>query len=377
MRPFIKILCVVMISFIGGMPCAGACTSLRVKTTDGMVFYARTMEGETPFDSTVSVIPKGTEYRGILPDGTQEGLRWVTKYGMVGMNTFGLPAISDGMNDAGLAAGNLMFPGFAGYQTFDPAQSSRTIAQFEVVTWILSNFATVAEVKAGITSIRVSKGLVAKVGDLALHYTVHDSKGNSLVIEYVGGELKVYDNPIGVMTNSPPFDWQQINLRNYVNMSATNAKPLTVEGLKASGFGQGSGMLGLPGDYTPPSRFVRMVALVESSLPVTGTEEGLNLAMTIINNIDIPIGSVRDASGKEVAYDRTQWAAVSDLARQRFYFRTYNNKDWRMVDVTKALAVAKGITTIPVEMPAVYRDVTTEAKESGPLPAAYYPSGKP
>lgn len=377
MKRLRKTLCAILVGSFGCMPLAVACTSLRVKTADGLVFYARTMEGGELFHSSVSVIPKGTEYRGILPDGTQGGLRWVTKYGMVGMNTYGLPAISDGMNDAGLAAGNLMFPGFAGYQTFDPAQASKTIAQFEVITWILSSFASVEEVKAGIETIRVSKGLVAKVGNLELHYTVHDSKGRSIVIEYVAGELKVYDNPIGVMTNSPPFDWHQINLRNYVNMSATNAKPLTVEGVEASGFGQGSGMLGLPGDYTPPSRFVRMVALVESSLPVTGADEGLNLAMTIINNIDIPIGSIRDVSGKEEIDDRTQWTTVSDLARQRFYFHTYDNKDWRMVDVTKALAAAKGIMTIPAEMPATYQDVTANAVEYGALPAEYYPSGKP
>jgi len=377
MKNTIRILCGVMAVCLGLMPCASACTSLRVKTADGLVFYARTMEGGELFHSSVSVIPKGTEYQGTLTDGTQAGLAWTTKYGMVGMNTYGLPVISDGMNDAGLAAGNLMFPGYAGYQTFDLAKASSTIAQYEVITWILSNFATVGEVKEAIKNIRVSKGPEALVGKLPLHYTVHDSKGDSIVIEYVNGELKVYDNPLGVMTNSPPFDWHLTNLRNYANLSAANPKPFTVEGLKQSGFGQGSGMLGLPGDYTPPSRFVRMVALVHSSLPVTGAEEGLNLAMTIINNIDIPIGSVRDMSGKEPVYDQTQWAVVADLAGKRFYFHTYANKDWRMIDVTKALANAKGIMTISAEMPVGYHDVTANAKEFGPLPEKYYPAGKP
>ena len=377
MNRFMKVICIMMALFIGALPCANACTSLRVKTADGLVFYARTMEGGEPFHSSVSVIPKGTEYQGTLTDGTQAGLAWTTKYGMVGMNTYGLPVISDGLNEAGLVAGNLMFPGYAGYQAFDPAKASSTIAQYEVITWILSNFATVDEVKDAIKTIRVSKGPEALVGKLPLHYTVHDSKGDSIVIEYVNGELKVYDNPLGVMTNSPPFDWHLANLRNYVNLSATNPKPFTVEGLKQSGFGQGSGMLGLPGDYTPPSRFVRMVALVHSSLPVTGADNGLNLAMTIIDNIDIPIGSVRDMSGKEPVYDQTQWAVVSDLSGKRFYFHTYNNKDWRMVDVVKALANAKGIMTISAEMPAEYHDVTANAKEFGPLPAEYYPAGKP
>ncbi len=372
-----RIICSVTVFAVVSMPCAGACTSLRVKTADGLVFYARTMEGGEPFHSSVSVIPRGTEFIGILPDGSQGGLAWTTKYGVVGMNTFGLPAISDGMNDAGLAAGNLMFPGFAEYQAFDPAKAKSTIAQFDVITWILSNFSTVGEVKESIKNIRVCKGLVSKVGNLQLHYTVHDSKGNSIVIEYVKGELHVYDNPIGVMTNSPSFDWHMTNLANYVNLTSVNSATITNEGIKTSGLGQGSGMLGLPGDYTPPSRFVRMLALVLSSLPVSGGDAGLNLAMTIINNIDIPIGSVRDKNGKEMICDQTQWAAISDLGRLRFYFHTYSNKDWRMVDVKKALASAKDIMTIPAEMPADYRDVTSHAKAVGPLPVEFYPSGKP
>jgi choloylglycine hydrolase len=359
------------------VPSAEACTSLRVKTTDGLVFYVRTMEGGEIYNSSVSVIPKGTVYQGTLPDGAQAGLNWTSKYGMVGMNTFGLPVITDGMNDAGLAAGNLMFPGFAGYQAFDPAKASETIAQYEVITWILSNFATVEEVKKAIPSIRVCKGPEARVGDLQLHYTVHDAGGKSIVIEYVKGELYVYDNPLGVMTNSPSFDWHITNLANYVNLTSVNASSMTLAGVKTSELGQGSGMLGLPGDYTPPSRFVRMLALVLSALPVTGAEEGLNLAITIIGNIDIPIGSVRDQSSKEVIYDQTQWTSISDLAGQRFYFRTYKNKDWRMVDVKKALSNAKSIMNIVADTKPEYRDVTSTAKDFGSLPADYFPAGKP
>ncbi len=376
MNRSMRFICAVMAMCVCLMPCANACTSFRVKTTDGMVFYTRTMEGGEIYNSTVSVIPKGTEYQGTLPDGAQAGLSWTAKYGMVGMNTFGLPVITDGMNEAGLAAGNLMFPGFSGYQSFDPAKSAETIAQYEVITWILSNFSKVDEVKEAIKTIRVCKGPEAMVGNLELHYTVHDSQGGSIVIEYVKGELHVYDNPLGIMTNSPSFDWHLTNLSNYINLTSVNAASSTTEGVTMSGLGQGTGMLGLPGDYTPPSRFVRMLALVLSSLPVTGADDGLVLAMTIINNIDIPIGVVRDKVGAEVIYDQTQWTAISDLGRQRFYFRTYQNKDWRMVDVTRALANAKGIMTIPAMTPADYRDVTADAKEYGPLPAKYFPAGK-
>ena len=99
-----------------------------------------------------------------------------------------------------------------------------------------------------------------------------DATGKSIVIEYVGGQLHVHDNPLGVLTNSPSFDWHMTNLRNYIKFSLTNVPPLQLGGVKLARFGQGSGMLGMPGDFTPPSRFVRAVAYSQSVLPSkTGT----------------------------------------------------------------------------------------------------------
>jgi choloylglycine hydrolase len=377
MNKMFKLVWIIAVFFLISSHYIFACTSVRIKTTDGYVFNARTMEGEFSFHSTISVVPKSTAYQGTLPDGSQGGLKWTTKYGMVGMNTFGFPIITDGMNEVGLQAGNLMFPGFAGYQLFDTAKADKTIAQFEVVTWILSNFATVDEVKKAIKNIRVVEGSKKKIGVIDLHYAVNDAKGNSIVIEYVSGELKVYDNPLGVMTNSPPFDWHLINLRNHINISASNVLPVDIEGIKNTGLGQGTGMLGLPGDYTPPSRFVRMVALSASALPVTGSVGGLNLAMTIINNVDIPIGAVRAHSSKGIMYDRTQWVIIEDLIGKKIYFHTYENKNWRVIEITKAFANAKGIMTIPIETPPQYQDVTSDAKNYAQLPAEYFPAGKP
>jgi choloylglycine hydrolase len=352
-----------------------ACTSFRVKTQEGHVFYGRTLEGQS-YDSSISIVPKGTAYVGTLPDGKQNGLKWTTKYGVVGMNACGLPQMIDGINDRGLAAGNLFFPGYADYQPFDRRQTGRTIAQYEVITWILSNFATVAEVKEGIRNIRVCRVQSDLAGDLPLHYTIHDPQGNSLVIEYVKGELTVYDNPIGVMTNSPTLDWHLTNLRNYLTLSPNNAAPITIDGIRATGFGQGNGMWGLPGDYSPPSRFVRMAVLVHTALPVKGYDEGLNLTMTILNNIDIAKGSVREPSGKTPEYDITNWSVAVDLGQKKYYYRRYFNKDWRCVDVTKALRNAKGIMTISIDQPAAYKDVT-DAAAPYTVPKAVYPNGTP
>jgi len=374
MLKFVSALCLLFVVAVTAAP-SYACTSFRVKTREGYVFYGRTLEGQS-FASSISVVPKGTEYIGTLPDGKQNGLKWTTKYGMVGMNAGGLPQMIDGINDQGLAAGNLFFPGYAGYQAFDPQKADRSIAQYEVITWILSNFATVAEVKEGIKHIRVCRVVSDQVGDLPLHYTIHDPQGNSLVIEHVKGELKIYDNPIGVMTNSPTFDWHLTNLRNYVSLSPNNPRPVTVEGVKGTGFGQGGGMLGLPGDYSPPSRFVRTVALVSSALPVKGYDAGLNLAMTIVDAVDIAKGTVRDLSGKTTEYDTTCWAVAVDLGQKKYYYRRYFNKDWRCVNVMKALNGAKGIMTINIDQPPAYKDMTNTALPYT-LPKEVYPEGKP
>ena len=89
------------------------------------------------------------------------------------------------------------------------------------------------------------------------HYVVYDAAGASIAIEPIGGKLKIYDNPLGVMTNSPTFDWHMTNLRNYIALNPRNVPPLKIDGMTFRQFGEGSGMLGLPGDTTPPSRFVR------------------------------------------------------------------------------------------------------------------------
>ncbi|MFA6076198.1 MAG: choloylglycine hydrolase family protein [Negativicutes bacterium] len=362
---------------------AFACSSFRIATTDGCVFYARTMEDPFPMGEIVTIIPAGTKYTGMLPDGSQGGMKWTTKYGIVGIGALNLPIVCDGMNDAGLAVGMLLYPGYADYMKFDATASANTITQPEVATWLLSTCATVADVRNNIGKISVVKGADDHGGSLPLHYTVHDKSGASIVLEYTQGTLHVFENPFGVMTNSPSFDWHLTNLKNYANLRASNAPPLTINNVQVTGFGQGTGMLGLPGDYTPASRFVRLVALTASSLPVTGADNGLTLAMNIVNNIDIPVGAVRGIEGApnintdgnikspgtvavtesgKIVMDRCLWVDIADFSRGRYYYRNYNDMNWRYVDVKQALRVNKTVATIPLYTQGVYIDDTAKAK---------------
>ena len=342
---------------------ADACTSIRIKTEDGLVFYARSMEGAVDYQSQVTVVPKGTIYHGTLPDNTSKGLTWTTKYGVVGMTAFKMPLFSDGLNEKGLVVANLMFPGYAEYESFDPEKTNITLSHFEFATWLLSNFASVAEVRQAIGKVRVCEGPTLVAGfSLPLHFAVHDAQGDCLVIEYVQGKLHTFDNPLGVTTNSPTFDWMTTYLNNFINLSPDNVPERKLNGLTLKQFGQGSGMVGLPGDFTPPSRLVRMVALTQAALPVKGPDAGLNLAMTIINNVDVPKGAAREKTEKGIMADYDQWTVAVDLAGKKYYFHTYDNKNWRYIDLVKALQTAKGMQTFPLEAPADYPDITATAK---------------
>ena len=333
-------------------PTAHACTGIRLIAEDGTVVHARTMEFAIDIHSDVLMIPRGFARTGTTPDG-KEGLKWKAKYASVGANGVGLPVLFDGLNEKGLAAGTFYFPTSAGYMPYTAADAGKTIAQWEVGSWILENFASVEEVKANIGNIVVPAVVFGGWGFApGAHYSVHDAAGKSIVIEYVRGKLNIHDNPLGVLTNSPTFDWHMTNLRNYVNFSMSSAPPVRLGSVKLLPTGQGSGMLGLPGDFTPPSRFVRAVAFSQSVFkPKTGDDTILE-AFHVLNQFDIPKGAAREHEKDEhgnILADYTIWTSANDLKAKRFYFRTYENSQIRMVDLMKMNLDAKGITKISMK----------------------------
>ena len=329
-----------------------ACTGIFLSAADGTVVHARTMEFGLDLQSDVLVIPRGYARTGTTPDG-QPGLKWTAKYASVGANGAGLPVLFDGLNEKGLAAGMFYFPTSAGYMPYAASDAGKTISQWEAGSWILENFASVDEVKAAIGGI-VVPSVVFKDWGFApeAHYVVHDAGGKTIVIEYVGGKLTVSDDPLGVITNSPAFDWHMTNLRNYLNFSMTNAPPVKLGSVTLLPLGMGTGMLGLPGDFTPPSRFVRAVAFSQSILPSATGRDAVLQAFHILNNFDIPKGAARDkekdAHGNVVA-DYTLWTSVNDLKAKRFYFRTYESSQIRVVDLTAQNLDAKAIVHISMK----------------------------
>ena len=246
---------------------ADACTSMIFKAEDGTRIYARTMEwGASDLKSEMMLVPRAMSFSSALGEG-KTGAAWKNQYGFVGVNAAGLAYATDGMNEAGLTVGALFFPGFAKYQEVKAGELAATVSNVDLVNYILSNFKTVDEVRRAMPKIRVVRNaeIEKEFGTpLPLHHIVSDATGASIVIEYMDGQLSMTDNKVGAMTNSPGYDWHLLNLRNYANLSPQAARPRSIDGVSLAPFGAGSGMLGLPGDFTPPSRFVRAVAFVNT-----------------------------------------------------------------------------------------------------------------
>jgi len=355
-RSFAAILGVAAMLSASAAPVAEACTGIRLIATDGTVVHARTLEFAIELNSEAMVVPRGYARTGTTPDG-QPGLKWTAKYASVGLNGAGLPILFDGLNEKGLAGGMFYFPGSAGYMPYAPADAGKTISQWEVLSWALENFASVAEVKANIGAIVVPSVVFSSWGFAPeAHFILHDTTGQSIVIEYVGGKLNVHDNPLGVITNSPTFDWHMTNLRNYVNFSMTSAPPVKLGPVTLTPTGQGSGMLGLPGDFTPPSRFVRAVAFSQSVFKPKDGRAAVLEAFHVLNQFDIPKGSARDgekdAHGNIMA-DYTLWTAASDLNARRYYFRTYENSQIRSIDLMSMAIDGTEMVKLPITGPEV------------------------
>jgi choloylglycine hydrolase len=311
-----------------------ACTDAHIVALDGSVLSARSMEFGPALDSRLVIRPRGSKLESPAPDGAK-GLSLVGKHGYVYMDGFKIDAVTDGLNEAGLSFGALYLPGFAQYETVAAADYPKALSNLKIGGWILSQFATVDEVKAALGEVKVWGEPLALFNNqfVPLHYVLHDAAGKSLILEWVGGKLSTYDGSAGVLTNSPPYDWQMLNLRNYVSLSSENVKPVQVGGVSYPATGQGSGLFGLPGDPTPPSRLVQtVVALAAADKPKNHTE-ALVLGQKLMNRVDLPAGLARDPVAN--SSDTTQWAVFRDHGNKVYYYRTYEDMTLQALDLKK------------------------------------------
>lgn len=336
------------------------CTGIRLKSKNGAVVCGRTLEFGSDIQSKILMIPRKHTFSGITSTGGQ-GLPWSSRYAVVGANMLNMTEIADGVNEKGLAAGLFYFPEYAQYQEVVAGDITKSIAPWQLVTWILTQCATIDEVKKELPNIKVGNVIYAPWKMVPpIHVIVHDATGKSLVIEYLEGNLVMRDNPLGVITNSPSFDWHTTNLRNYVNLSALNVPKVALSDVAISSFGQGSGMLGLPGDFTPPSRFVRAVAFSQSVIELNDAHQARRTAFHILNLFDIPKGVVRQKEDRAIHYDYTQWTSVTDLNARRYYWRTYDNHRIYSVDLMSMDMDGADPVMIPMQRDEMIENVVGE-----------------
>ncbi len=311
---------------------ADACTGITLKTVDGKLVPARTIEwGGSNLNSRYVVVPRGYAQQSMTPGGKTEGMRFSARYGYVGLSVEMKEFVAEGINEAGLSAGLFYFPGYGKYEDYDECLKESSIADLQLVSWILGNFKTVEEVKEGMKNVHV---IAIDPRASTIHWRITDKSGKQMIIEIIDGKTNFHEDGIGVLTNSPDFRWQMTNLNNYVNLYPGGAKPQKIGEMNLNAFGAGSGFLGIPGDVTPPSRFVR-AAFFQNTAPAQKDEESAALqAFQILNNFDIPMG-VEFGAG-EIPADipsATQWTSATDMYNLKIYYRTMYNSSIRCIDL--------------------------------------------
>lgn len=336
---------------------AMACTGITIKTEDKKIIQGRTIEyGEGNLNSKLIISPRGREFQSLTTEGKLEGLKWKAKYGFVGASLINDMFIGEGINEAGLNAGLFYFPHYGSLSKFEKKNASKSLVDMQFVSWILSNFSTVEELKKELKNIKIVNIAVDENGNPlpTAHWRVGDANGGNIVIEIVNnGEVKIHDNKVGVISNSPDYEWHVKNLNNYINAYAGNAKNYNMNGQEIFSFGAGTGALGLPGDVTPPSRFIRAFYYLSTIKPIANSKEGIEEAFHILNNFDIPIGV--EYSKEHKSYipkdlpSATQWTAISSLNDREFYYKTMYNSQIRKVDLKKIDFVKVEYKALPLD----------------------------
>lgn len=321
-------------------PATQACTGISLKASDGSVVVARTVEWALSDAQhyRIALFPRNKAFVSLTSEGPN-GMQWTGRYGFLSMTAYGQDYGPDGMNEAGLYVGMYYLPGFAEYSPYDPKLASRSLSVGDFMQWMLSSFGSVEEVRANLDKVRVINVEDKRFGGAALpfHWKISDPSGASIVIELVeGGKMKIHDAFLGVITNSPTYDWHLTNLRNYLYLTPDPRQTLKVGDLELGPLGSGSGMIGLPGDFTPPSRFVRAAAFTASARPLTSALDATFEAFRILDNFNIPLGAT--VPRKSLPADipgATQITSASDLSNRVYYYHTMFNRQVRKIDLKR------------------------------------------
>lgn len=338
------------------------CTGIRLECSNGYV-AGRTCEFGFILDYDALFLPVGTQCSAVISP-TSAGKQWTSTHAVLGVATFGAMTVMDGINDAGLMAGAFYFAGQAQYAEVAQADLSRALNPSELTHYILTTCETIDEALAAIAEITVVGVPVQGWGPAAppLHYQIIDAQGRHVAVEPTqAGSLQVTENPTGAFTNSPDLPFHLLNLTQYMNVSPETVQQSDVFGATVTATGMGSGGLGLPGDYSPPSRFVRAAFFGANHPTPNTTIDGVQELFHLLNAFDIPMGAAKVGETS----DFTQMTVVRDAGELTYAWRTYADQRIRQVNMKELMEVAKA--PVRVVITPVTGDLSTIDDVTGQL----------
>ena len=300
------------------------CTAVTYKTKD--FYFGRTLDYEFSYGDEVVITPRNYPFHFREKGDLNE------HYAIIGMAYVieDYPLYYDAMNEKGLAIAGLNFVGNAYYN--EKIDGKDNIAQFELIPWLLCQCSTVKEVKKLITQLNMVKEQFNENLPVAqLHLLISDSK-ETITLEIVKEGIKIYENPIGVLTNNPPFDMQMFELNKYMQLSNKPPKNNLAKELNLKQYSRGMGAIGLPGDLTSQSRFVRVAFTKMNSISGEGEKESVSQFFHILNSVDQQRGCCELEDGK---YEITIYTSCCDTNKGIYYYTTYDNHQITAIDMYK------------------------------------------
>lgn len=298
------------------------CTAATYKTKDG--YFGRTLDYEFSYGNEITITPRNYQFNFRNTESMN------THYAIIGMAYVAgnYPLYYDAINEKGLGIAGLNFVGNAAYNK--PVENKTNIAQFELIPWILGQCSTVKDAKALLDNINIIDTPFSDELPLAqLHWIISD-KDKAITVESMADGLHIYDNPVGILTNNPPFNIQMFSLNNYMNLSPKNPENKFSDKLPLHPYSRGMGAIGLPGDLSSASRFAKAAFTKMNSVSGDSEEESVSQFFHILGSVDQQRGCCEVHDGK---YEITIYTSCCNLDKGIYYYTTYNNHQISAVDM--------------------------------------------
>lgn len=300
------------------------CTAVTYKTKD--FYFGRTLDYDFSYGDEVVIMPRNYPFSfrnmGVLDN----------HYAMIGMAlvTDDYPLYHEAVNEKGLGMAGLNFVDNAVFSDEMPGKDN--VVTFEFIPWILSECATVKEARKRMEKLNLTKeSFSEKLPVAQLHWIIAD-RDEAITVEAVKEGIKIYDNPAGVLTNNPPFEEQMFMLNNYMHLSPKSPENLFSKELPLHVYSRGMGALGLPGDLSSPSRFVRTAFVKMNSVSGDSEEESVSQFFHILGAVDQQRGCCDVGEGN---YEITLYTCCCNADKGIYYYTTYDNHQITAVDMHK------------------------------------------